>query len=263
MIRTSIGPVERASAERPIAEPGRVVGGDRAFADLGRHPRPGPGRRASPRWCCGSGRGRGVADGGTSSSPVGTTATVGLGDGQDLGPAGRGDQAEPGRRRAGVPGLEQDLARPHLPAPGQAVQARRRPGRRGSRSSRRVRDRSTITTASAPGGRGAPVMIRAASPRPSGRVGHPAGEDLLDDPEPVLARGRRGRPTGRRSRPSGPCRRGAGRCRRRSSSARVQPEGVDRARIGRAGRGRAWRRMASIAWSTLSMGGRLSARRSS
>ena len=48
-----------------------------------------------------------------------------------------------------------------------------------------ARVRSTITIASAPSGIGAPVMMRIASPGPTGIVGRPARGQLTDDAQAV------------------------------------------------------------------------------
>ena len=72
---------------------------------------------------------------------------------------------------------EHELARDEVAAGGPDVVAGARPrARRAPRRRRRAAVRSTITIASAPSGIGAPVMIRIASPGPTGIVGAaPAG----------------------------------------------------------------------------------------
>ena len=77
----------------------------------------------------------------------------------------------------------------------------------------------TATTASAPSGMRAPVMILAASSGPSGRDGDMTRRDRLDDGRAGRARRpsrRRRRSPARRSRPCRSCRRGAG-CAKRLS----------------------------------------------
>ena len=83
-----------------------------------------------------------------------------------------------------LPG-DDDLADSHFPALFQDVLAgfSGRIRRRISRSTRLVF--STMTTASAPGGSGAPVMISAASPGFRERVGMPSGQDFLAQTEAV------------------------------------------------------------------------------
>ena len=85
---------------------------------------------------------------------------------------------------------------------------------------------STGTTASAPGGTGAPVAMRTARAAPDRDVGRLAGADLADDLEPergVLGRRRRRRRPGWRSRPSRSCPRAAARSGSSTGSATTRP----------------------------------------
>ena len=104
-------------------------------------------------------------------------------------------------RRAGVElvaGAEHDVAGLHVVAGGPHVGARvdRHVDRARLDRRRAARCRSTITTASAPSGSGAPVMIRIASPGRSGRSAGCAGGHLGRRPAGSTGRGGRCRRPG-------------------------------------------------------------------
>ena len=164
-----------------------------------------PGRRARCRWTApGPAAGGGRA---ASSTPDG-------GGQPELGGAQRG------RRRCSAT------------EPGGDVLAGRRAGgcrRRGRRGSRRSRCRASVSstgiTTSAPGGSGAPVMIRCTVPGASGTTSvRPAGMSSATGSRTGRLRPRRPpRPSGRRSRPSRSCRSRAARRPPATSRASTRP----------------------------------------
>ena len=200
------GVAPAATPSRSAASSARLVVGHAAEVDRLRS-RPRATRASSIGGSSrGSGRGPGARPASTSSSPVESTPTAGAAD--DAGTvrdADAGQHAEVGRASAAC----RRGRRRRRPG------CRRRPAGRGAdgRPPRaldhgpppRRSVRSTMTTASAPAGMGAPVMIRIASPGPTGAVGGPAAAIGGDDAEAHrrgLAALRRCRRPAPRSRPS-------------------------------------------------------------
>ncbi len=168
-------------------ERGVPVAGDAQVERDGARPRR-PWRSGPGRWSCGSGRGRFFRPGSTISSPVAMTASFGR---RVTGTRARPTAASMpdfGRADDRAP-LEDELAL--LRGPRRPARCCRPAGPRAGRGPQppRVSVSSTMTTASAPLGRGAPVMMRTAWSGTDGPARETAGGQVLEDLELDAVRG--------------------------------------------------------------------------